>query len=303
MTLRLWLVKRQVRKMFRPKAHRDASVEVIGEHFAKTLTGLEGKMPGAPKDAVITPVSEGAVRGDWISAPGARDDRVFYYLHGGGYVWGSPKAYHDMGYRLSKLCKARVFLLDYGLAPEVQAPTQLNESLAGYDHVIAKYPDASIVIGGDSAGGGLAHSTTIAIRDTGRKALAGSALIAPWVDITGSGDSVKDNLWKESLLDARSLLMAADGFRGELAADDPICSALFAEQNDLPPTLLQVGQDEILRDDSVRLAAKIKAAGGTVKLDVWPKVYHVWHRSAAIVPEARKAMTDIRDFCEPLWAA
>jgi len=302
MSIRLWLVKRQVRKFFRPKTMREATPEQLGEHFQKVLVGLEKKMPGPPKKAVIEHVNQDGALGDWIWAPNTPADRVFYYIHGGGYVWGSPKAYHEFGYRLSKVCNARVFLLDYGLAPEVQAPTQLHQSLAGYDYIKKKYSDAGVVIGGDSAGGGLAHSTLVAIRDSGRDLPQASTLIAPWVDVTGAGESMQENLWKEALLDARAIDACADQFRGELAADDPICSPLFADQSGLPPVLMQVGEEEILRDDSVRLAAKIKAAGGTAKLDVWPKVYHVWHQSAAMVPEARRAIDDMAEFIEPLWA-
>lgn len=303
MSIRLWLVKRQIRKIFRPKHLLEADVETIGDHFRDTLTGLEEKFPKPPKDAVITHVNEDGALGDWIWAPNAREDRVFYYIHGGGYVWGSPKAYHEFGYQLSKACQARVFLLDYGLAPDTQAPTQLHQALAAYDYIKKQAPDAKVVIGGDSAGGGLAHSTTVAIRDSKREAPSASALIAPWVDITGASPSIEENLWKETMLDGRALQRGGDLFRGELAGDDPICSPLYAEQHDLPPVLMQVGQDEILRDDSVRLAAKIKEAGGTAQLDVWPKVYHVWHRAALMVPEARKAIKDIADFFEPHWAA
>lgn len=302
MSIRLWFVKRQIGKIFRPKSMRDATPQRIGQHFLDVLTNLEGKMPKVPKDGVIEHVNEDGALGDWIWAPGASKDRVFYYIHGGGYVWGSPKAYHDFGYLLSKACGARVFLLDYGLSPETKAPTQLHQSLAAYDYIKKKYPKANLVIGGDSAGGGLAHSMLIAIRDSERELPLASALIAPWVDITGSGDSAKENLWKDVLLDARAIVHGADQFRGEFAADDPVVSPLFADQAGLPPILMQVGEEEILRDDSVRLAEKITAAGGTAKLDIWPKVYHVWHRSAAIVPESRRAIKDIANFFEPFWA-
>jgi len=302
MSIRLWLVKRQIRKIFRPKSMAGATPEQLGEHFLKVLTGLEEKMPKVPKNALIEHVDEDGALGDWISAPGTRDDRVFYYLHGGGYIWGSPKAYHDFGYLLSKACQARVFLLDYTLVPHAQAPVQLHQSLAAYDYIKKKLPAADLVIGGDSAGGGLAHSMLLAIRDSKRALPLASALIAPWVDITGAGDSRSENQDKEALLDGRALILGGERFRGELEATDPVCSPLFGDQSGLPPVLIQVGEEEILRDDSVRLAAKITEASGTVQLDVWPKVYHVWHRSAAMVPEARKAIKDIAQFFEPLWA-
>lgn len=302
MSIRLWLVKRQIRKIFRPKRLLDADVETIGDHFRDTLTSLEPKFPQAPKSTVIEHVNEEGALGDWVSVPGARQDRVFFYIHGGGYVWGSPKAYHEFGYQLSKACNARVFLLDYGLAPDTVAPTQLHQSLAAYDYIRKHNPGAKVVIGGDSAGGGLAHATLVAIRDSEREAPAAAALIAPWVDITGESPSIEENMWKETMLDGRALQRGGDLFRGDLEATDPICSPLFAEQHGLPPVLIHVGEDEILRDDSVRLAAKITDAGGTAQLEVWPKVYHVWHRAAAMVPEARRAVNGIAKFFEPHWA-
>lgn len=301
MSIRMWLVKRQVRKLFRPKWLETATSEQIGNHFIETLTSIEPTIPSAPKDAHIETIDRDGVKGDWIWAPRSREDRVLYYIHGGGYGWGSPRLYHEFAYRLSKATKARVFLLDYGLAPDVVAPTQLNESLAAYDYIRAAYPDASFAIAGDSAGGGLSASTMVAIRDSGRPKLVAAALIAPWVDITGSGESMQSNWAKDTMLDARGINYGADRFRGDLQADDPIVSPLFADQHDMPPTLFQVGEDEILRDDSVRLAAKIKEAGGEADLRVWPKVYHVWHRGAMFFPEGRKAIMEFAEFLEKHW--
>jgi len=281
---------------------RTATEEQLGKHFRDCLVKMEGLLPADPKDMVVTTVNKDGIKGDWVSAPGARSDRVYFFSHGGGYVWGSAKAYHDLAYRLSRACKARVFLLDYDLAPGAQAPVQINQGLAAYDYVVGENPSADIVMGGDSAGGGLTHALAIAIRDSNRKTPTAIALIAPWVDLTGGGESMKENIWKDALLDPRGIAVAADTYRGTLAADDPRCSPLFAEQQGLPPVLLQVGADEILRDDSVRLEAKIRAAGGSVRLDIWPKVHHVWHFSARMIPEGRRAIVDIAKFFEPYWA-
>jgi len=302
MSIRMWLVKRQIRKLFRPKWLDTATPEEIGEHFIKTLTSIEPTIPRPPKDAHIEPAGVEGIEGDWIWAPGAREDRVLYYIHGGGYGWGSAFLYHEFAYRLSKACKARVFLLDYGLTPETVAPTQLHQSLAAYDMIRERYPEAKVAIGGDSAGGGLAASTLVAVRDSERMNIDAAALIAPWVDITGSGDSMTTNWAKDTMLDARGISYGADLFRDELRADDPVVSPLFAEWHDMPPILMQVGEDEILRDDSVRLAEKVDAAGGNATLRVWPKVYHVWHRGAMFFPEARKAIHEFADFLEPHWA-
>jgi len=282
---------------------RTATVEQLGRHFQDCLVKMEGVLPGPPKDIDVTTINQNGVKGDWVLAPGAHRDRVYFFSHGGGYVWGSAKAYHDLAYRLSKASKAQVFLLDYDLAPGAQAPVQIEQGLAAYDYVVNEYPDADIVMGGDSAGGGLTHALALAIRNSGRKAPVAVALIAPWIDLTGAGDSMKSNMWKDALLDPRGISYAADVYRGELSADDPRCSPLFADQQGLPPIFLQVGEDEILLDDSVRLEAKIKATGGSVRLDIWPKVHHVWHFSARMMPEGRRAILDIAKFFEPHWTS
>ena len=301
MSLRAWLVRRQIRKAFRPKQHKDASPEMLGNHFIEVLGGMEKLLPPPPKDVQIEKVDENGVKGEWVSAPGARDDRIFFYNHGGGYAWGSPKAYREMAYRFSAASQSIVFLLDYGLSPEAKCPQQLEEGLAAYDYVVAKNPDASITMGGDSAGGGLTLSMAHAIRDSERKQLVALAMIAPWTDLTGSGKSTTENAEKDSMLDPRGISFAADQFRGDCAVDDPRCSPHFGSQAGLPPMILQVGQDEILRDDAVRLAEMVEKEGGTVQLDVWPKVHHVWHFSARIIPEGKRAIKDIGKFFEPYW--
>ncbi len=301
MSLRAWLVRRQIRKAFRPKEHRNSTGEMLGKHFITVLGGMEKLLPAPPKDIQVTAVDENGVRGEWVSAPGAKDDRVFFFSHGGGYAWGSPKAYRELAYRLSAACKAEVFLLDYSLSPEAKCPVALNEGLAAYDYVLAERPNASITMGGDSAGGGLTLSLAHAIRDSDRKKPVALAMIAPWTDLTGSGDSITENALKDAMLDPRGISYAAEQFCGDLAVDDPRCSPHFGDQSNLPPMLLQASRDEILRDDAVRLADMVNKAGGSAKLDLWPKVHHVWHFSARIIPEGKRAIADIGKFFEPYW--
>jgi acetyl esterase/lipase len=97
------------------------------------------------------------------------------------------------------------------------------------------------------------------------------------------------------------IAVAGQVYRGDMAADDPRCSPLFGNQADLPPALVQVGSQEILLDDSRHFADKVQAAGGAVKFDVWRKMHHVWHLSAQIVPEGRRAIADMAAFFDSHW--
>lgn len=301
MSIRAWLVRRKIRAVFRPKDLANAPQEARLKHFEVALKAMESKMPGAPSDATIEAVDNGTVRGEWISVPGARQDRILLYSHGGGYVWGGPKQYRDLGGRLSRALKARVFLLDYRLAPTHKCPAAIEDALAAYDYIQSENPGVPITMSGDSAGGGLTLATAQAIRDSDRVGPVALALISPWLDVTGSGDSVRANRDKEVMLDADGVKVAGQVYSGDLGPEDPRPSPLFGDQAGLPPVLVQVGSEEILLSDSTRFKDKALAAGVSVHLDIWQKMHHVWHMSAGIVPEGKRAIADIAAFFEHHW--
>lgn len=301
MSIRAWLVRRKIRSVFRPKELETAPDEVRLKHFATALKAMEGSLTGAPKEATIEKVETDTVRGEWISMPGAREDRILFYSHGGGYVWGSPKAYYLLGAMLSKAMKARVFLLDYRLAPAHKCPSQIEDALAAYDWIQKENPGVPITMSGDSAGGGLTLAAAQAIRDNGRVPPKALALISPWLDVTGESETVQTNRDRDVMLDAKGIGTAGQIFAGDLDATDPRCSPLFGEQAGLPPTIVQVGSEEILLGDSLRFAEKAREAGVDVTLDVWKKMHHVWHFSAQVVPEGKRAIRDMASFFEPRW--
>ncbi|MFC4347367.1 alpha/beta hydrolase [Kordiimonas lipolytica] len=301
MSIRAWLVRRKIRAVFRPRELANAPQEARLKHFEVALKASESKMPGAPSDAVVETVDEGVVKGEWISVPGAREDRILMFNHGGGYVWGGPKQYRDLGARLSRAMKARVFLLDYRLSPKHKCPAAIDDALAAYDWISKNNPGVPITMAGDSAGGGLTLAATHAIRDSDRTNPVALALISPWLDVTGSGESVQANREKEVMLEADGIKIAGQVYSGELGPEDPRPSPLFGDQAGLPPTLVQVGSEEILLSDSTRFHEKAMAAGVSVHLDVWQKMHHVWHMQAGIVPEGKRAIADMAAFFEHHW--
>ncbi len=306
MSFRAWIVRKKIKSLFRTDLSGKSGAP-DGNDFLAALKVSEKAIRQPPKTTVIKAVDTQFggqnVRGEWVWEPGAGENQVIFYSHGGGYIWGAPKFYRELAWRLSKTCNARVFLLDYSLAPEAKCPTQINEALAAYDMIREANPNAVITMSGDSAGGGLTASLAVAIRDSGRQQPAALALISPWLDLTGSGDSLVYNGKKEVMLQPDAVRKGAQLYHGDMAADDPQCSPLFADHKGLPPMLVQVGSEEILLDDSRRMAASVEKASGDVSLRIWPKMHHVWHLSAGMVPEARRAIDEIATHFEDKWAA
>ena len=218
-------------------------------------------------------------------------DGAILYLHGGGYVAGSPRTHRAMAARLADLTGRRVLLPDYRLAPEHPFPAAFEDAV----RAARALKGTSFVIGGDSAGGGLALSVRAALDP--EEAPRGVFAFSPWTDLTLTGASLRDNA-------ARDCLLPADR-AGELVglvlahADpaDPRVSPLFARAGGTP-VLLQVSESEILRDDTLRLADRLHEAGTDVVVETWPDAPHVWQMLDGWVPEAREALRHVAAFIE-----
>jgi len=153
-----------------------------------------------------------------------------------------------------------------------------------------------IVLGGDSAGGGLALATLVALRDSGVQGPAAAFLLSPWLDLALSGESMQTRAQLDPLTSYNDLHKPATLYLGELEAYDPRASPLYADLHRLPALLVHVGDHEVLRSDATRLAEKVKAAGGQVQLEIWEAMWHVWHAWADELPEARAAIVQIGEF-------
>ena len=305
MSIRAWLVRRQIRKLFRPSHLKNATIESKQDAIMAAMKGSEKALPQPPSSTVIEKIGtefEGKpVRGEWVYAPGTDTGRVIFYSHGGGYFWGGPPPYRDLAHRLSKTTGARVFLLDYSLTPGATCPTPIDEAVTAYSWVRNELPDATIVAAGDSAGGGLTAALMLALKERGIGLPVSYALISPWLDLTASGESMATNNATEVMLDPDAIKIAAKMYADDLPLDDPRCSPLFGDLKGLPPGLVQVSDTEILLDDSTRYSARAEAAGSDVTLKIWSNMHHVWHMSAAVVPESKKAIQEMATFWEPHW--
>ncbi len=223
--------------------------------------------------------------------------RAMLYLHGGGYVMGSPKSHRHMIAAIAKAADAAILVPEYRLAPEHAFPAALEDAVAGYEWLLGNdwRPD-QISIAGDSAGGGLCLASLLHLKDQ-NAALPGAAIcISPWTDMTASGASHQDKSDADPMVKLDSLRSHAEMYRGGRALDDPLLSPLFGDLSGLPPLLIQVGSDEILLDDARELHARAEAAGLDSSLEVWQGMFHVWHWFGVYLDEAADATGNIADF-------
>ncbi|CAN5129703.1 alpha/beta hydrolase [soil metagenome] len=258
----------------------------------RRLDGLADIFP-LPDDVVHEPVEMGGVPGVRLEPPGARDGASLLYLHGGGYGGGSSRSHSELAARLARAAGMVAYLPDYRLAPESPFPAALDDALAAYRWLLAERGGdaASIVLAGDSAGGGLALATCVALRDGGEPLPRRLALLSPWVDLSCTSPSWDERFEGDPVLD-HSLRDAARRYLGDHDPRDPFASPLFADLSRLPPMLIQVGTHEILFDDAVSLADAAERAGSEVMLEIGGGLVHVW-QIFPITPEAIAATTRI----------
>ena len=288
----------------------DRGIDVVRAHLAKlppsdSLTIAERraqyeraeKVFPTPPDVKVERVSAPAAPAEWLRPPGAVAGRVVLYLHGGGYVIGSPRSHRHLAAAIASAGGASGLLLDYRLAPEHPHPAAVDDAVGAYrwllDQAVAP---GHIVIAGDSAGGGLAVATLLALRDAGVALPAGGVCISPWVDLTCSGGSYRTKAEADPIVRRAGVEEMARAYLGTAAPRTPLASPLFADLRGLPPLLIHVGSDEVLLDDAVQLAERAKAAGVDTTLEVWDRMVHVWHWFLPMLDEARSAVEAIGRF-------
>lgn len=251
----------------------------------------------AAVDAAVTEVSAGGVRCQWIAAPGARADRTILYFHGGGFQVGSLISHLDLMAKVSAAAQARVLGVGYRLAPEHRYPAAHEDARAAYLWLLGQgVPAEQIAVAGDSAGGGLALSLLLRLGQQGAALPCGAWGMSAWTDLTAAGAAYRSRAALDPIHQRAMILAMAGNFLGAAAdAADPLVSPLFASPAQLaalPPILLQVGERETVVSDSEDFVARVKAAGGTAALRVWPGMIHVFQQFAGDLPQARAAIAE-----------
>ncbi|MGH9845534.1 MAG: alpha/beta hydrolase [Blastocatellia bacterium] len=250
-----------------------------------------------PPETTIDPLTANGVKAEWVCAAGASRERALLYLHGGGYVMGSPGGYRHLTGALSRAAGAAVLALDYRLAPEHPFPAAIDDAVSAYRWLLDQGSlPARTVIAGDSGGGGLTMATLLALRDRELPMPAAACCNSPWVDLTITAGSYTSKAAVDPLVSAGMLSGMAVAYLNGAGAKTPLASPLFADLSGLPPLLIQVGEDEVLLDDSRRLAERVKEAGGDVTLEVWDGMIHVWHYFYPLLAEGSQAIARIGEF-------
>jgi monoterpene epsilon-lactone hydrolase len=248
-----------------------------------------------PDSIRVTPGKLGGVPGEWVEGP-KKGEIVLLYLHGGGYFGCSAETHRPItaGFALQGF---RVYAPDYRLAPENRFPAAVDDAVAVYRALLdAGYLPQTIVVAGESAGGGLALSMMLALRAAGIPLPAGAAVFSPWTDLAATGDSIRTNADRCAMFSGSDIAPTAGYYLGETDPYDPLASPLYADLQGLPPLIIHVGADEVLRDDSTRLAERARAAAVAVELKIWPVVPHAWQLAPHMIPEGRQSLREAGEF-------
>ncbi|MEC9247727.1 MAG: alpha/beta hydrolase [Pseudomonadota bacterium] len=218
-------------------------------------------------------------------------EKIILYLHGGGYVMGSSKSHRALLERLCVSFGGSVFSVDYRLAPEFPFPAALDDVLNVYNWFLRDgLSPGQLVVAGDSAGGGLALATLINIREEGLPQPACGMFISPWTDLAVTGESIESCAAIDPIVNKETLVKFRSMYLNGALATTPLASPLYANLQGLCPILIQVGGSEILLDDSLRLASKLKEVEVDTCLQIWDDMIHVWHIFSPVLDKGKEAI-------------
>lgn len=243
----------------------------------------------------VEPTEANGLYAEWLRPKDPAADKVLLYLHGGAYVLGSCRTHRQMVSHIARAAGINVLLPEYRLAPEHPFPAALDDAVGVYQSLLDDgFGSDDIFIAGDSAGGGLTVATLLSLRHKGLPMPAAAVLLSPFLDVTASGESAITRAEQDPWFDAKDMHVVAENYCGKGAdLKDPLISPVFANVAGLPPTLIQVGDDEILLSDSTRFAEKMNAAGLDVEIEIWPGMWHVFQLFVGKMPESRRAIKRI----------
>ena len=237
------------------------------------------RMKPLPKGIEYEAADDFSMAAEWVIPENADKDKIIFYTHGGGYGMGDLVSSRALIAPIAKKCGFKVFSFEYRLAPESPFPAALEDSVTAYDYMVSVgYKPENIVILGESAGGGLLFSTMLMLRKLNKELPRCAIAISPWTDLTETGHSYIVNGDKDPLLSAECLEKLAQAYIGDYSPLNPFISPAYAVYDEnYPPVLIQVGDKEVLYDDSIAVRNALVNSGVNVELEIYSDMWHVFH--------------------------
>jgi len=273
-----------------------SAINLTNYHWHRHRLESMAKLMPRQRHVSYMPAAIDGLSAEWITPQHAGQDKVMYYLHGGGYVICSVSTHQRLIATIAKKAGVRAFAINYRLAPEYVFPAALEDAVKGYKYLLNQgFSPKKIFIAGDSAGGGLAVATLLELRNKNIPLPCAAVCISPWTDLEGTGNSHTANARTEKLLDLESVHRWGKVYAGNETLRHPQVSPIHADLSGLPPLFIQVSNSEILLDDAVRLHEKAMSCGVESTLEKWNGLVHVW-QVHTFLPEAKKAISNIATF-------
>lgn len=245
-------------------------------------------------DVIREAVSADGVSCEWIIPQNSLTDQVLLYLHGGGFVFGLTPPHLQMGAYLAQKMGMRILMVDYRVAPEYPFPAALDDCVTAYLWLLDQGISAkNIVVAGDSAGGNLTVTMLMKLRDSGISLPAAAACLSPVTDLSNKINLGKE--FKDPLLHPKAMKFFHEAYGAHNDLRNPLISPVFGNLRGLPPLLVHAGEDEILREDAVRIASLAKSVDVDVRLEIYPRMWHVWQLNLAL-PQTIQSLSDIAQF-------
>lgn len=280
-----WLTSRYIKKL----NLREAPVPRM-----RSRLDFIGRLGRKAKDVEIEEAGIAGLHAEWYRPPHALAGKVFLYLHGGAYALGSCDSHRALATRIASAANVVTVLPEYRLAPENPFPAGLQDCVAAYRALLDQgYVADDIIIGGDSAGGGLTVATMLQLRHDGTPLPRAAVLLSPFLDVSASGESMKTRAGQDPWFEPENISVVIDHYCSGEDPRNPLLSPVFANVAGLPPALIHVGDDEILLSDSTRFADKLREAGIEVELEIFPELWHVFHLFVGKMPESLLAIDKI----------
>ena len=275
-------------------------------NFAQRRVAMDaiGEVGSLPIGCFHEPLTLGGVKGERIVPQGTIGGRTLLYLHGGGYTIGSPRSHRPLASRLADAAHAVAIVPDYRLGPENRFPGAVEDAVAVYRAILAGGTEPKqLVVGGDSAGGGLTLALALALKAEGLEQPAGFLAISPWADLTQSGASYRTKADTDPVITKAGLDEMALAYIGGLDPRDPLASPVFGNFDGVAPVLIQTGSEEALLSDSVTMADILAHARVDVRLEVWPEMIHVFQAWSGVLQAGRRAIKLAGEWMDARYAA